>query len=124
MAEKFEETGTGSDDLTLGRQSTAQEVTEENITIRVAQLGRDIIEVTGPKDMTVGQALDKAGMGVTKGLDLRVNNSSCNLDRKLADGEIVMLVPKIRGGVVEEVAIVISDDSHRILDTLWFSKTE
>lgn len=104
--------------LNLGRQSTAEK--SETITIRVAQLGRDVVEVTGPKDMTVSQALEKAGMSLAKGLDLRVNNSTCGLDRKLADGEIVMLVPRIVGGSVTLGAIAILDQNSKLVDVMWF----
>lgn len=119
MEEKFKEPQ-AADEITVGAKAQTTAEAPANITIRVAQLGMDIVEVTGPKGMTVSQALNKAGMNVLQGLELRVNNSTCKPDRELHDGEIVMLVPEIVGGSVIGAVVAITDATHNVLDAMWF----
>jgi len=121
MAEKEKPRGTGQEDLTLSRTASAEAEKPVTIQVRLAQLGEEVMDIIGPKGMTVSQALEKAGKKLSSGLELRVNNSTCNLDRVLEDGEIIMLVPRIVGGQVEEMTIAIQNSEGKVVDAMFFA---
>lgn len=109
------------EDLTLGREPVGTPTAgSKTINVRLAQLGAEVIPIIGVEGMTFGQALEKAGVRVARGLELRVNNSTCGLDRVLQDGDILMLVPQIVGGAVEVVAAMIIDRTGAVVDVVWF----
>lgn len=64
--------------------------------IRVAKLGERVQELHLPDGATIATLLEQAI--VQSGFELRVNNMPAKPDVELQDGDIVTLVPQIRGG--------------------------
>lgn len=71
---------------------------DPTIRVRVLQLGRRVLQHTGPAGLTVAAALEGVGLGAAEGLDLRVNGASAGQDTVLRDGDVVTLIPRIKGG--------------------------
>ena len=67
------------------------------ITIKVARLGTTVQEVALNDGASVQDALTAAGLTVD-GEDVRVNSSNAGLNDEVEDGDIVTLVPKVKGG--------------------------
>ncbi len=67
------------------------------IFIKVAKLGEKVKEFFLEEGKTVQDALDLAGFR-GRGFDLRVNNAQAKPTDVLVDGDIVTLIPKIKGG--------------------------
>jgi len=67
------------------------------ITIKVARLGTTVQEVALNDGASVQDALIAAGLTVD-GEDVRVNSSNSGLNDEVEDGDIVTLVPKVKGG--------------------------
>ena len=109
-------------------ESTMTSDAPKQIGVRLAQLGQEVVDISGEKGMTVRQALAKAQKSVPDGLELRVNNVNASLDRELKDGEIIMLIPRIRGGQgddaneMDELAIVVCDANCTVLAAMWFER--
>ena len=87
--------------------------------IKVARLGTAVQDVALTDGAKVEDALVAAGLEVD-GEEIRVNQSSASTSSALSDGDIVTLVPKVKGGqkivkvarlgtAVEEVAV--ADDA-------------
>jgi molybdopterin converting factor small subunit len=70
---------------------------ERIMRIKVAQLGGEIRNLDLAQGATVGTLLD--GAIVQSGFELRVNNVPGSSDIELQEGDIVTLVPQIRGGI-------------------------
>ncbi|MCC6177323.1 MAG: MoaD/ThiS family protein [Chloroflexi bacterium] len=68
------------------------------VRVRVLQLGRRVLTHVGAPGLTVGSALDGVGLAGTSGLDIRVNGSSADAATPLRDGDVVTLIPRIKGG--------------------------
>ena len=95
------------------------------ITVKVARLGNTVQEVALEEGASVQDALTAADLAVD-GEDVRVNSSNAGLSDEVQDGDIVTLVPKVKGGqkvvkvarlgsTVEEVAV---DDTATVEDAL------
>jgi len=95
------------------------------ITIKVARLGTTVLEVALNTGASVQDALTAAGLTVD-GEDVRVNSSNAGLNDEVEDGDIVTLVPKVKGGqkvikvarlgsTVQEVAV---DNNASVEDAL------
>ena len=95
------------------------------ITVKVARLGNAVVEVALGVGSSVQDALDAAELYLD-GEDVRINSRSASLTDEVANGDIVTLVPKVKGGqktvkvarlgnTVVEVAV---DDSASIQDAL------
>ena len=67
------------------------------ITVKVARLGTTVQEVALNEGASVQDALTAAGLSVD-GEDVRVNSSNAGLNDEVEDGDIVTLVPKVKGG--------------------------
>jgi sulfur carrier protein ThiS len=65
--------------------------------VKVAKLGERVQEYYLEDGSSVGNALDMAGYSTT-GFDLRVNGSPATVYDDLDDGDIITLVPAIKGG--------------------------
>lgn len=87
--------------------------------VKVARLGTAVQEIALTEGQTVGQALLAADLAV-ENEEVRVNNTSASESTVLRNGDIVTLVPKVKGGqkivkvarlgtAVQEVAV--SDDA-------------
>jgi hypothetical protein len=66
--------------------------------VRVLQLGRRVLGYAGAAGLTVQEALDALGMSVAAGVDLRVNGRPATGASVLSDGDVVTLIPRIKGG--------------------------
>lgn len=95
------------------------------ITVKVARLGTTVQEVALDEGASVQDALTAAGLSVD-GEDVRVNSSNASLTDEITDGDIVTLVPKVKGGqkvvkvarlgsTVQEVAV---DNDATVEDAL------
>lgn len=69
----------------------------EDLFIKVAKLGEKVKEFFLEEGKTVQDVLELAGFR-TRGFDLRINGNPAKLTDVLADGDIVTLIPKIKGG--------------------------
>ena len=67
------------------------------ITVKVARLGNTVQEVALNEGASVQDALTAADLTVD-GEDIRVNSSNSNLNDEVRNGDIVTLVPKVKGG--------------------------
>ena len=85
------------------------------ITVKVARLGNTVQEVALNEGSSVQDALTAADLAVD-GEDIRINSSNSNLTDVVRNGDIITLVPKVKGGqklvkvarlgsTVEEVAV-------------------
>jgi molybdopterin converting factor small subunit len=69
----------------------------EPIAVKVVMLGRSTRELIRDPGTTLGDIL--AEQGVAGQVEARVNGETAGLSRRLADRDVVLLVPKIRGGL-------------------------
>ena len=65
--------------------------------IKVAKVGSKVSEVALDTGATVGDALKAAGMTET-GFEIRLNGAPSNTAAIVRNGDIVTLVPQIKGG--------------------------
>jgi len=66
--------------------------------VKVARLGDQVKEFFVEEGQTVGSLLDEVGID-PEGWDLRVNGVPSSRETPLEDGDIVTLVPPIKGGI-------------------------
>lgn len=94
--------------------------------IKVARLGTAVQEIALTENQTVGDALLAADLTV-ENEDIRVNNTSASTSTVLRNGDIVTLVPKVKGGqkivkvarlgtAVQEVAVAETATVQDVLD--------
>jgi sulfur carrier protein ThiS len=65
--------------------------------VKVARLGTAVQELALEANQTVADALTAADLTV-ENEDIRVNNTTASMTTVLRDGDIVTLVPKVKGG--------------------------
>ena len=65
--------------------------------VKIARLGTAVKEVAVSEDATVQDVLDAAGM-VIENEDIRIDGESSELSDEIGDGELVTIVPKVKGG--------------------------
>lgn len=65
--------------------------------VKVARLGTAVQEVAVSEDATVQNVLDAAGM-VIENEDVRIDGDSADLTDTIGEGELVTIVPKVKGG--------------------------
>lgn len=68
------------------------------IRVRILQLGRQVIDHRGHIGQTVAEALTATGLQIGPGMDLRVNGAPADGDSPLRDGDVVTIIPRIKGG--------------------------
>jgi hypothetical protein len=66
--------------------------------VRILQLGRQVIDHRGQVGETVDTALAAVGLEVAPGVDIRVNGMAAHGATALHDGDVVTLIPRIKGG--------------------------
>ncbi len=71
---------------------------EHPVRVRILQLGRRVLEHAGPPGLTLAAALQEVGLAAAEGLDVRVNGTPAEGSRVLQDGDVVTLIPRIKGG--------------------------
>jgi|GEM_PF-999538 len=74
--------------VTLDKKST--------ITVKVVTMGKGVSNFMREEPLTLGTLLQE--MGVNGQMDVRVNGAPVDKHHRLADGDQVLIVPKIRGG--------------------------
>ena len=93
--------------------------------VKVARLGNTVSELALTDNSTVQDALDAADLAV-ENEDVRVNSSTSNTSATLHDGDVVTLVPKVKGGqkivkvarLGSQVTEVAVSDSASVQDAL------
>ena len=65
--------------------------------IKIARLGTAVSELAAVEGWTVSSALEASDLEV-ENEDIRVNNNAANEATVLHDGDIITLVPKVKGG--------------------------
>jgi putative ubiquitin-RnfH superfamily antitoxin RatB of RatAB toxin-antitoxin module len=65
--------------------------------VKVARLGTAVQELALTNGQTVSDALAAADL-VVENEDIRINNTTASMTSVLKDGDIVTLVPKVKGG--------------------------
>jgi hypothetical protein len=68
--------------------------------VRILQLGRRVIEYRGHVGDTVAAALAAVALEVRLGVDIRVNGMAAHGTTTLQDGDVLTLIPRIKGGDV------------------------
>lgn len=68
------------------------------ITVKVARLGTAVVEVALAEGATVQDAINAAGLSVDGNEELRINSETVRTTDEVEDGDIVTLVPKVKGG--------------------------
>jgi sulfur carrier protein ThiS len=66
------------------------------ITVKVVTMGKGVTNFMREEPLTLGTLLHELGVNGT--MDVRVNGATLEKDHRLADGDQVLIVPKIRGG--------------------------
>lgn len=69
------------------------------IRVKVVQLGRGVLACEVDRDSTVADVLSAQNVPVD-GAEVRVNSASTALDQRLEDGDLVTVVPLIKGGSI------------------------
>ena len=70
----------------------------DEMRVRILQLGRQVIEYRGQSGQTVALALAAKAVQVGPGVDIRVNGMAADGTTTLRDGDVVTLIPRIKGG--------------------------
>ena len=69
----------------------------EPIVVKVVMLGKSTQELVRERGLTLANLL--AEQGVNGQMEARVNGEVVTHSRRLADRDVILLVPKIRGGL-------------------------
>jgi sulfur carrier protein ThiS len=67
------------------------------IEIRVVVLGRAVLRVPCPEGTSLEALIDAAGVD-RAGRDIHVNGHARPLDQPVEDGDLVTVIPRVRGG--------------------------
>ena len=68
------------------------------ITVKVARLGTAVVEVALDSGASVEDALAAASLELDGNEDMRINENTVSASSSVSDGDIVTLVPKVKGG--------------------------
>jgi sulfur carrier protein ThiS len=66
------------------------------ITVKVVTMGKGVTNFIREEPLTLGTLLHE--LGVSAQMDVRVNGAALEKNHRLAHGDQVLIVPKIRGG--------------------------
>ena len=66
------------------------------ITVKVVTMGKGVTNFVWEEPLSLGSLLQE--LGVNGKMDVRVNGATVEKTHRLADGDQVLIVPKIRGG--------------------------
>jgi molybdopterin converting factor small subunit len=70
----------------------------DEMRVRILQLGRQVIEYRGQVGETVAATLTALALEVGPGVDIRVNGMAAHGATTLHDGDVLTLIPRIKGG--------------------------
>lgn len=68
-----------------------------SINVKIVQLGKGVTNCEFGSPPTVAEVLEAQGIPMD-GMDVRVNAESTPMERPLAEGDLVTIVPRIKGG--------------------------
>jgi molybdopterin converting factor small subunit len=68
-----------------------------SVTVRIVQLGKRVFDHVAADGSTVGEGLEAAGI-TTEHMEIRVRGVVAKLDQELHDGDLVTVIPRIKGG--------------------------
>lgn len=68
-----------------------------SVTVRIVQLGKRVFDYVADDGSTVGEGLAAAGIA-TEHMEVRVRGAAVDLDEELRDGDLVTVIPRIKGG--------------------------
>jgi sulfur carrier protein ThiS len=66
------------------------------IAVKVVTMGKGVTNFVREEPLSLGSLLQE--LGVNGKMDVRVNGATVEKTHRLADGDQVLIVPKIRGG--------------------------
>jgi molybdopterin converting factor small subunit len=66
--------------------------------VRILQLGRKVLDWEAEDGATLESALAAAGVGAAQGMDLRINSQPADAGSVLKQGDVVTIIPRIKGG--------------------------
>lgn len=72
--------------------------------VRILQLGRKVLDYEAEAGSTLESALAATGVTVGQGMDLRINSQPAKLESVLNQGDVVTIIPRIKGGVTSSSA--------------------
>jgi molybdopterin converting factor small subunit len=68
------------------------------VKVRILQLGRKVMDYEGPEGSSIAAALEALSITAAQGMDLRVNSNTATIDTALREGDVVTIIPRIKGG--------------------------
>ena len=66
--------------------------------VRILQLGRRVLDYEAEEGTTLQGALTAAGVAAGQGMDVRVNSHPAIPEAVLVNGDVVTVIPRIKGG--------------------------
>lgn len=69
---------------------------EKTVAVKVVMMGKNVTTVVRPEPFTLDGLLKE--IGVNGQMDVRVNGTAVERNHRLAPGDMVLIVPKIKGG--------------------------
>ncbi len=73
----------------------------DSIKVKVIQLGRGVYEFQGNAPLTLSDALQGLGIKLDPiRMDIRVNSLKAEMEQPLKDGDIITIIPPLKGGAV------------------------
>ena len=67
------------------------------VNVRIVQLGKGVFDYAGEAGATVAMGLAAAQVA-TSGMEVRVNGAAATPGQALRDGDLVTVIPRIKGG--------------------------
>ncbi len=72
---------------------------EEQVRVKIVQLGKQVFNYAGPAGCTVGEVLKATRVSIDHlRTDIRLNGESAGEGALLRDGDILTVLPPIKGG--------------------------
>ncbi len=69
---------------------------EQTVSVKVVMMGKNVTTFVGQDPLSLGKLLQE--VGTNGNTEVRVNGVAVDKDHRLASGDMVLIVPKIRGG--------------------------
>ncbi len=66
------------------------------VAVKVVMMGKNVTTYVGKEPLSLGELLIE--MGANGNTEVRVNGTTVDKTHRLASGDMVLIVPKIRGG--------------------------
>ncbi|MBW8057650.1 MAG: hypothetical protein V3R69_00205 [candidate division NC10 bacterium] len=69
---------------------------ERTVEVKVVMMGKNVTTYVGKEPLSLGELLTE--MGTNGNTEVRVNGVTVDKTHRLATGDMILVVPKIRGG--------------------------